>query len=307
MPQWFSEYFYSLSPAEFNLFTLVLFIACAYLINRIYQTHQRYRFIQDTATSRIASAAQGYSEIKGTAELLPESYIQSPFSKRKCVWFQCKVEVKKTSGKRNYWVEESNLISDEIFILRDDSGDCIVIPEQARVISSYHRVWHGSGLQAAHTAPETSSHFNFLAKGNYRFTESMIFVADPLYILGEFESIRKNPDEAAVKQQVEDLVQQWKIQPMRYLKPFDLDNNGKIQQQEWNRIRQHARTQVLQRYQQQQIHTIKKPRETSLPFLISTRSEQELLIKKRLSLVLYLMLFFIISSLLIYMITLSAK
>lgn len=307
MPQWYAEYFYALSPAEYNFLTLVLFIVCVYLLYLIYQTHQRYRFIQDTATSRIASAAQGYIEIKGLAELLPGSQIQSPFSKRKCIWYQCKVEVKRISGKRSYWVEESNEISDEIFLLQDDSGECIVIPDQARVISAYERVWHGNSLQSSHTPSKTRGLMNFFASGNYRFTERMIFVADPLYVLGEFESINKTPDESTVNEQVKELIKQWKIQPMRYLKPFDLDNNGKIQQHEWRKIRQHAKTLVLQRHGQQLIHTIRKPHETKHPFIISTISEQELLVKKRLSLFLYLMLFLILSSQLIYLITLSTK
>jgi hypothetical protein len=304
MPQWLSEYLYSLSPAEFNAFTLVLFIAVLFCFYRVYQIHQRYRFIQDTATSRIASAAQGYIELKGLAELIPDSNIQSPFSNRKCIWYQCKVEIKKTTGKRSYWKEESNQVSEEIFLIRDDSGECIVIPEQAMVTPSQQRVWYGNGLHASHQVPERSGLLSAFGFGNYRFTERLILVADPIYVLGNFESIRRTPDQQTIQQQVKELIRQWKIQPMRYLKPFDLDNNGKIQQQEWDRVKKHAKMQVLKQHQDQVIHTIRKPQEGSHPFLISTKSEQELLNKKRLSLVLYLMLFFVSLSLLISMITL---
>ncbi len=304
MPQWLSEYIYELSPAEYNFFTLVLFMAVLFSLYKIYQTHQRYRFIQDTATSRIASAAQGYVELKGLAELLPESKIVSPFSQRKCIWYQCKVEVKKTTGKRSHWIEESNQVSEEIFLIKDDTGACVVIPEQAEVIPSHQRVWYGNGLQASHLNPEDSALSGFTGIGNYRFTEKMILVADTLYILGDFESVRKNPDAQTIQQQVKELIRHWKIQPMRFLKPFDRDGNGKIQKNEWNEIKRHAELKVMQQNQQSVIHTIRKPLEKNHPFLISTISEHELLNKKRLSLILYVMLFFVMLTVLITMINL---
>jgi hypothetical protein len=307
MPQWLSDYIYGLSPAEFNFFTLVLFITVLFSLFKIYQTHHQYRFIQDTATSRIASAAQGYVELKGLAELLPGSNIKSPFSQRKCIWYQCRVEIKKTTGKRSHWVEESNQISEEIFLLRDDTGECIVIPEQAEVIPSHQRVWYGNDIQASKLAPKSSGFLGLSGIGNYRFTEKMIFVADPIYVLGDFESIRKNPDQQSIQQQVKELIQHWKIQPMRYLKPFDRDGNGKIQKNEWREIKRHAEFKAREQNQQTVIHTIRKPVEQNHPFLISTKLEAELLNKKRLSLILYVMLFFVMLIALITMITLPNK
>ncbi len=304
MPQWLSEYLYGLSPAELNFFTLVLFITILFSLYKIYQTHHQYRFIQDTATSRIASAAQGYVELKGLAELLPESKIISPFSHRKCIWYQCKVEVKKTTGKRSHWVEESNQISEDIFLIQDDTGECIVIPEQAEVIPSYQRVWHGKHLQASHINPKNSSLSGFIGMGNYRFTEKMIFVADTLYVLGDFKSVTKNPDAHTIQQKVKELIRHWKIQPMRFLKPFDLDGDGKIQNNEWAEIKRHAEYKVREQNQQSVIHTIRKPQEKNHPFLISTIDEPVLLGKKRLSLILYVMLFFVMLTVLITMITL---
>lgn len=297
------EYIYGLSPAEYNFFTLALLIGILFSLYRIYQTHHRYRFIQDTATSQIVSAAQGYVEINGLAELLPDSKIVSPFSYRKCVWYQCKIEVKQTTGKRSHWVEENNQISSEIFLLSDDSASCVVIPDEAEVLTSYQRTWYGNGLQASHLMPEDTGLSRYLVMGNYRFTEKMIFVADSLYVLGDFESVRKNPDAQSIQQQVKELIRQWKMHPMRFLKPFDQNNNGKIDKEEWGKIKQHAELKVMQQHQQAVIHTIRKPQEKNHPFLISTKSEDELLRKKRLSLILYVMLFFAMFIVLLAMIT----
>lgn len=304
MPQWFSEYINGLSPAEYNFFTLVLFIAVVFSIYKIYQTHQGFRFIQDTATSRIASAAQGYVELKGLAELLPESNIISPFSQRRCIWYQCKIEVKKTTGKRSHWVEESKQISEEIFLLQDDSGACIVIPEGAEVIPSDQRVWYGDGLQDSHLSRKNSGLRSSIGIGNYRFSEKLIFVADTLYVLGDFESVRRNPDAQSIQQQVKELIRYWKMYPVRFLKPFDTDNNGKIQKEEWTRVKQQAEIKVMQQNQRSAIHTIRKPQEKHYPFVISAVSEGELLRKKRLSLILYVMLFFVMLIVLITMINL---
>jgi hypothetical protein len=305
MPRWLTDYLYGLSPAEYNFLALALFIGVLFAIYQVYQTHRRYRFISDTPSSRIISAAQGYVELKGLAELIPDSRIVSPFSSRKCIWYQCKVEIRRTSGKRSYWVEESNQQSEDIFYLKDDTGCCVVIPEAARVIPSQQRVWYGNSPQQRHLPVDKKHNVTRLfGFGNYRFTEKLIMVADPLYVIGEFETIQKSVNPQTIQQQVEALIQYWKTNPMRFLKPFDRDNNGKIQQQEWKLVRQQANMQIMQQHQQQLIHTIHKPHETDQPFLISTVSEQELLRKKRLSLFLYLMLFFSMTFFLISMINL---
>lgn len=245
MPQWLNDYLQELSPAEYNFFTLVLFILLLFCIFQIYRIYKRYRYIQDTATSYISSAAQGYVELKGIAELMPGSQIISPFSQRRCIWYQCKVDIKQTTGKRTHWVEESNEISDEIFLLQDESGECAVIPDGAMVIPSSQQVWYGSNLQASNNHIASGFISRFIGSGNYRFTEKLILVADPVYILGDFISVEKN------------------VNP-----------------------------QTLKQYQQSSIHTIKKPVESNQPFIISTVSEEELLKKKRINLILYLVLFF---------------
>lgn len=293
MQQWLYPFFEGLSPAEYHFFNLALFLLLVFSAYKIYQTNQRFRFIRDTATSRVVSAAQGYVELKGLGEMLEGGNIVSPFSQRRCLWYQCKIEVKRSSGKRSFWVEESNDISEEVFLLRDETGDCVVIPDGAQVIPSQQRVWYGSGRQSMYQSNLNQSVLSrWIGFGNYRFTEKLIMVADSLYVIGEFESVRKSINEQSIQQQTDDLVKFWKTQPMRFLKPFDRDNNNKIEKKEWKQIREQAYLQVMSQHQQPLIHTISRGSEKKHPFIISALPEEELLKKKRIYLVLYLVLFF---------------
>lgn len=280
MESWIHDYVQTLSPAEFQIHLLLLFIFMGFLLYKSYQNYQRLRYINDTATSKIGSAAQGFVELKGLGEFIPGPVITSPMSKQRCLWFQCIVEYRKKIGKHSAWVEESNLISDHIFQLQDETGTCIVIPDGAHVIPSKSRIWYGSHINAQYTA--ISDKFNFgryLGFGRYRFTEKLIMVADPLYVIGTFKSIRKTIHADTLKAKVEQLVQTWKNDPIRYLTDFDTDKNGKINGKEWERIRLSAQQEVLKRDQPSVHHTVYKPEESNHPFVISAIPEQDIIWK----------------------------
>ena len=139
----------------------------------------------------------------------------------------------------------------------------------------------------------------YIGFGNYRFTEKLITVADPLYAIGLFKSIEKNTHSNTLSKQVDDLLDQWKKNPKKYLKKYDVDNNGKIQKQEWTLIRQGAIAEIREKQQQTFIHILKNTIEKNQPFIISVLSEKQLLTRKFRILSLYLVLFFIILIILI--------
>ena len=88
------------------------------------------------------------------------------------------------------------------------------------------------------------------------------------------------------------MIKQWKKNPTYYLKSFDHDDNGKIQGREWNKIRQHAEQIIREQRGNTFHHIMHKPRESNQPYVISTRSEEQLLKTKRWYLLAYLVLFF---------------
>ncbi len=300
MQNWIEQYVHSLSPAEFHVQILLLSAALLWLVYLSWKTWRRYLFIQDTATSKIASAAQGYTEIKGIGEWIPGGEVISPFSQRRCLWYQCRIEQRKSFGKSTRWIEYSHETSDHIFYLKDDTGQCIILPEQAHIIPSVEYRWYGGSLHDRYRRPLTSGWLSLLLGfGSYRFTERLILVADPLYAIGFFKSIRKNAVTDGVNQQVNDLVEQWKKNPRKYLSTFDSDKNGKIQGDEWKQVRKHARSIVLQNRQQMVHHSLQKPLLDNQPFVISALPEERLLKRKFYQLCGYSVLFLLLFSLLI--------
>jgi hypothetical protein len=292
MQSWINEYVNQLSSAEYHLQTGLLILFLCFILYKVYTTHQRFRFINDTATSKIASAAQGYVELKGLGELMPGPTITSPFSHRRCLWYQCIIEKRKNLGKKGVWVEESNEISDHLFFIKDDTDECVILPEGAHVIPSEELRWYGSGFHSKSQGKLRSSWFSrHIGFGRYRFTEKLITIADPIYAIGFFNTLKKISNAETLHKQANVLVEEWKKQPAKYLKDFDIDKNGKIQNKEWKIIRLHALQEVKKNYKQTVYHTLQKPQEKNQPFVISALQERELL-KKKLELIsMYLVLF----------------
>lgn len=306
MNSWVIEYIQGLSSAEYHLQITLIFLFLCFILYKLYKTYHLYRFINDTATSKISSAAQGYVELKGLGENFPGITTKSPFSGRTCLWFYCKIEKRQKTGKYKSWTEESVEISDELFKLQDDTADCVILPEGAEVIPSEENYWYGRNYQEKYKGRLKTSWLNrYIGYGNYRFTEKLITVADPLYIVGLFKSVEKNSESESFHKKVNSLIENWKLNPDKNLKVFDLDNNGKIQKQEWKIIRQYAVQEIRKQQQDLFINTVKKPKELNQPYIISALSEEQLLKIKYRKLIIYLIIFFMFFS--IFIIALKVK
>ncbi len=270
-----------LSSTE-NSFLLAFFVlAAVFLLYLAFMAFRRFRFVDGTATSKIRSAAQGLVELKGLAEFMPGDLQVSPFSERRCVWYRCTIEKQKKSGKHNHWVNISDELSDSLFHLEDDTGRCVINPDHAHVIPEVDLTWYGRNMDARQQAPKQTQRVNF--GGKYRFRERLITPATELYALGEFKSFHSNPSEESVNARVEEKIRDWKLQPQRYLKDFDLDNNNKIDQREWAVIRAEARKQVLREItnEQQVQHLLAKPQNPREPYILSAVEEQSLIARKK--------------------------
>jgi hypothetical protein len=272
-----------LSSSDYGVLYAMLAVALLFLLYYAYGAFKRYRFMDATATSRIRSAAQGHVELKGLGEFLPEDVITSPFSGRRCIWYHCTIDRKQRRGKRTTWTNISDECSSHLFRLVDDTGDCVIDPDDAYVVPETDLTWYGSSTERRNHPPKTRA-WPSLGLGNYRFRERLIRPATEIYALGWFRTIHSTPSDEFIAKQVEDLVRQWKIQPARYLRDFDFDNNGKIQKDEWKAIRNAARGKVLAelRQQKQQHHVMSRPRDRKQPFILSAQPEEALVGNKKL-------------------------
>lgn len=214
------------------------------------------KIIADTPTSTIASAAQGYVELKGIPSPKPE-YVVVAKSGLPCIWYRC-ISYRKDKNN-NDWREVERVCSDSIFEINDNSGEpCMVDPEFAQVLTSNQRVWYSD---------------------EYKHVEEQLFAGQPLYVLGEFSTLGADVAQSDTNTDVSLLLAEWKKHPAELLKRFDSNGDGKIDMQEWEQARLAARQEVNRQnrlvQQQPAIHMMVRPKNGRL-FLISNLSEQKL-------------------------------
>jgi hypothetical protein len=211
---------------------------------------------------------------------MPNDSIRSPFSNRACVWYHCTLDKKSRSGKRSSWTNITDERSESLFHLVDETGVCIIDPDDAHVVPGSEKSWYGDSADARSQAPKKTSWLR-IGFGNYRFRERLLLTASPLYAPGWFSTARHDPSNELISKRAKDLVQGWKLQPGRYLSNYDLDGNRKIQKSEWDVIHSVARKQVLDeiRGEQNEHHVISRPESKRQPYILSATEEAELVSK----------------------------
>lgn len=226
------------------------------------------RAIGDTPTSRVASAAQGYSELRGTARVAGDA-LHAPHSLSACVWYRFRIEHRR-DGK---WQHETSGESDASFLLDDGSGECLVDPDGAQVIPTHHRRW---------------------TQGDRRYAEWLIRDGDEVYALGDFITRGSVDAGLDLRADVSALLAEWKRDPVRLRERFDADGNGEIDLAEWEAARAAAHREVAARHREwhahEQLHVMRAPKDRL--YLISTLSPATLLLRYRLWSAFHLTAFF---------------
>lgn len=226
-----------------SLTSILVLAAAAWVMS-----YRRARSITDTPTSNIASAAQGYVELVGHAHHHPGGPILSRCTALPCVWYKFIIEQKTGDNK---WRHMNSGQSDESFMLDDGSGRCMVDPEHAEVIAKRKERW---------------------VQGNHRYTEWLLLPQARIYALGQFSTVGGANSNLDFRQDVSDLLAEWKQKKKDLLKRFDLDGDGEINEQEWMLARQQARRDVNKEHKnirlQSGTNVMHKPRDGRL-FLIS--------------------------------------
>lgn len=186
--------------------------------------YRRYRQISDLPTSKVASAAQGYVELFGKAVLLPGDPIMSRLSSTPCCWYSYEVEEKDSNDK---WRTVDSGASVAQFALVDDTGQCVVSPDGAEVLTNGQNQWE---------------------EGSRRYNECLLLPAETLYAIGEFRTTTAAADTTHdERSDVGALLADWKNDQTQLLARFDLDHDGKIDMKEWELARLQARREIRQR------------------------------------------------------------
>jgi hypothetical protein len=224
---------------------------CAWAAN-----HRRYRQIHDLPTSKVASAAQGYVELVGRAEALPGAPLISKLSSSPCCWYSYKIEEK---GSNDKWQTVDSGRSVEDFLLVDDTGQCVISPRGAEVLTHDHKHWQ---------------------EGSYRYSEWLLLAKAALYAIGEF-STRSALAIAAREERgdVAELLAAWKRNDSMLRERFDLDRDGRIDLKEWELARLQAQREVRKRHARSHavegVHLLCKPGDSRL-FLLANEMPDKL-------------------------------
>lgn len=185
---------------------------------------RRWRIISDTPTSLVATAAQGYVELIGRGKALEGLPVVSPLTGLPCLWYHYDVEVKDGEGK---WKHDRSDTSDASFIVDDGTGECLVDPEGAEVLSIRKDVW---------------------TEGDERYTQWLLLKEERIYVLGQFTTRSGLDLQLDRNGDIKDLLAEWKRDNPQLLKRFDLDNDGQLSLKEWELARNAARREVEARH-----------------------------------------------------------
>lgn len=210
---------------------------------------RRYRTVADTPTSRIASAPQGYIEIVGRGKQPPGTQLVSPLTGLPCLWFRYLVERK--DGDR--WATVESGISHDTFGVDDGSGQLLVDPEGAEILTQRKQVSQ---------------------QGDYRRTEWTLIENETIYVIGEHVTLG-GPNAVLDKQaDLAELLADWKRDKRTLLARFDADRDGEISLDEWENARKAASDEIdrvhLDIRLNDGVHLMRKPTH-GRPYLIANR------------------------------------
>ena len=233
---------------------------------------KRARIIEDTPTSKIRSAAQGYVELVGYGDTLEGPDIIAPLSKTACTWYRYRVE--KVDSEHERVVDSGH--SEDLFVLVGKTGKCVIDPEGADVTPTIKRVWYGSSYQGDSS----------MMGNRYRFTEERMHPGDPIYAIGFFRSVGGSNDSFNESAEINELLKKWKGNQAMLLKNFDKNGDGKIDMKEWENIRKVAKLAVSRKRKEQAqqpvTHILSKPNTKGQPFLLSSKPQHQLTLKYKL-------------------------
>ncbi|NMG76299.1 hypothetical protein [Aromatoleum diolicum] len=206
------------------------------------------RLITDTPTSRVASAAQGYVELRGRGRPLDGTPLLSPVNGLPVLWYRVRTERKQSDGK---WRHVATDESDASFLLDDGSGVCAVDPEGADMMVSRREVFR---------------------QGELRHTQWCLIAQDRVYVIGDFATLGSISPELDTARQIRELLDYWKSDRKDLLARFDLDGDGEIDLREWELARSQARREVMKLRHEvlsaPEAHVVRKPGANRL-YLIS--------------------------------------
>jgi hypothetical protein len=199
--------------------------------------------IRGTATGKIATAAKGYAEVQGRARAPPTGLLRDPIQHSSCVWFAVVTEEFSILDKFR-WKHVKSAKSSIPFVIEDDSGRCLVSPEEVTMDQRgegeivkerwdlRHRLWwirEGDPIFAIGFLQRLSDHAANSVANEARLAGATAVEHDVV------------DEEQVVTKRATELLRSWKQKPDKLMKAFDANRDGKIDSDEWEVARAAAR------------------------------------------------------------------
>lgn len=281
MERGFAAFARSLDAGEAVLLALVAAALGAFLVWQAFRALRRARVVEDTPTSLVRSAAQGYCELFGHAEMLGGHPILAPLTGEPCVWWEYSVEERVRTGKSSSWRTIERDASGAIFALDDPTGRCLVDPDDAEVIGPGWRVWHGDGPRPM-VGPDHGARWSFGHR--YRYRQRVLHADTQLLAIGTFETHADPATSTDAQREVALKLAEWKRAPGTLKARFDADGDGQVDLAEWEAARRAAqdevRAQLAERALTPGVHLMRHPGDDR-PYILSTYDQETLAGKRR--------------------------
>ncbi|MDY0301048.1 MAG: GIDE domain-containing protein [Trichlorobacter sp.] len=237
------------------------------------------RFMLDTPTSKIRSAAQGYVELYGILQKYHAPLV-APLTGLPCVWWSYRIEERESSGgRKSHWRTIEQKTSNAPLLLDDNTGQCLIAPAGAKVMAVRRQVWHGDSCYPLADTPVHRFSGLILGQSRYRYTEERLLEGDFLYAIGQFYTLggaHYEVDEETLRAQI---IRQWKQDLPDLHNRFDSNGDGQLDEAEWENTRHaallEARKQIQELRNAPAQHHMCQPGENQ-PFILSNHGEDEL-------------------------------
>lgn len=272
------------SPAEEFWFALAFLIALTFVcFTGAFYYFSRKRMMENTPTSKIWSAAQGFVELEGRGQLLDGPPIIAPLSGITSLWFSYEIKEHRGTGKNSRWVTVENGVSDGLFLLQDESGQCIVDPDGAVVTPSEVNVWYGSSKRPSSGPRVRGKRWFSVGIGRFCYTEKRIHPKEAIYAIGLFKTVGGTGTEVDLGADLKALLKEWKKSSEQLLERFDQNKDGQIGMEEWQNVREAALKEVTKMHAESHtippVNTLSKTLDKRRSFIISA-VPQKVLIKR---------------------------
>ena len=219
---------------------------------------KRRRVIADTPTAMLRSAAQGYVEIIGRCKRVSGSELLYYGRTPPCVWYHATiVERERRLGRNRNRVR--HVRSEDTFTIEDETGECVVDPEHAEVLSANETRWH---------------------EGSTHYLVKYLLPGERIYAIGDLRTLRASDGMLDRKSEVSALLREWKQDRGSLVERFDANADGDVDLREWREAVSAAERIVddrrRERRQDPGLHVMREPRD-GRPFILSNRDPEELM------------------------------